>query len=214
MLIGLNGPMQSGKDTVFETMQALSEKPDSRLHKYIFKRDAFADRLKISAARALGVTGSVSDCLIFCNDLKRDGVKIYVENETIEPYSSILEITGREYLQRYGTEAHRAVFGEDFWINAVLPNLRDRHNYGRKDLRKMKNPVLVITDVRFPNEASAILSAGGEVWRVRRTEADVKASTSSHASERPLASIYVSREVTNDGGFDDLRKEVERVFPT
>jgi len=30
-------------------------------------------------------------------------------------------ITGRQALQRYGTEGHRDVFGEDFWVDALLP---------------------------------------------------------------------------------------------
>ena len=30
-------------------------------------------------------------------------------------------MTFREFLQRYGTEAHRDVFGKDFWLEYTLP---------------------------------------------------------------------------------------------
>lgn len=204
MLIGINGFLQSGKDTACKILTELSEQEDSPVSGYTIKRDAFADRLKISAARALGWGKPGEDCIAFCNELKKDGVTITVTENYV--------ITGREYLQNYGTEAHRDVFGQDFWVSAVIPSQSDWKHYGRKDLQKLENPVLVITDVRFPNEAEAVLQAGGEVWYIAREEAEKRAKKAAHASENPLPANRITRYVDNNKDLDWFAEQIKAAF--
>jgi hypothetical protein len=60
----------------------------------------------------------------------------------------------RRLLQDLGVGA-RELFGQDFWVEQVLKNI---------------NPAdrIVITDVRFQNEAEAIKKQSGQIWRVNR----------------------------------------------
>jgi hypothetical protein len=59
----------------------------------------------------------------------------------------------REYLQFIG-QVMRADLGEDVWLNAALAQLPPG--------------LVVVTDVRMPNEADAIVDAGGQVIQIIR----------------------------------------------
>lgn len=179
-IIGLTGQAGAGKDTAAAMLiEHLSDQ-------HVI-RQGFADALKLSAARALGFDGSLDECLALCNGLKATGSVI-----TTTPAGTRV-ISGRQFLQRYGTESHRDVFGSDFWIDAVLP-------VGRDDC-----DVLVVSDVRFENEAERIRDRGGEVWRVTRPSL---ANASSHSSEAGLPAHLVDVEIANAGTLEDLRAGV------
>jgi hypothetical protein len=61
----------------------------------------------------------------------------------------------RHLLQRMGTEVGRQMFGEDVWVNKAMENIyREDH--------------IVFSDVRYQNEADAILRAGGRLWKITR----------------------------------------------
>lgn len=183
-VIGLHGGLESGKDTTFSVIEKVALRP--------VKRDAFADRLKQSAAAALGYKGD--NPVDFCNVLKEYGSIHIMADGLIDEYN----ITGREYLQWYGTEAHRQVFNPDFWIKAVLPD------EGRDDLEQ--DTLLVITDVRFPNEAEAVRRVGGEVWEVDASKR--KPRDESHASEKRLPDGLIDYVLDNNGTLEDLGRNV------
>ena len=61
----------------------------------------------------------------------------------------------RRLLQVFGTEVGRKIFGETFWIDQAFKRAEE---YER----------VVFSDVRFPNEATAIQAKGGDVWRINR----------------------------------------------
>lgn len=71
----------------------------------------------------------------------------------------------RELLQRLGTEGGRDVLGENIWLNTLFE-------------KPYTN--LVITDVRFPNEAEAIQERGGKIVRIIRPHVG---APNSHLSE-------------------------------
>jgi hypothetical protein len=181
MLIGLTGRAGAGKDTVHETLVELygDQLP--------VERRSFADPLYESAAAALGVT--VNDLRRWKND---PDVLIDVSGSgDAYPHS---RQTVRQFLQRYGTEAHRDVFGEGFWTDAV-------------DLAGHRGTLVAVTDVRFVNEAEAVRAAGGIVVRVLGpNEGPV-----THPSERPLPATYVDYVLHNairDDNRRYLRKQV------
>lgn len=180
MIIGLTGKAQSGKDTAYHFLR---EGLDVEV-----KRISFAKALKESAAAAIGANGP--DPVALMDELKLTG-KIRVE---VNGYG--WTISGREYLQRYGTEAHRVLFGADFWIDRALPS--NTSHSGR---------LLVVTDVRFPNEASRIIHLGGQVWRIDR---DSAAEVESHASEEGLPSELIDLVISNNGTKDEFRELLVR----
>jgi hypothetical protein len=144
--------------------------------------------LKVSALAALGI--DTADPLGVCDKLKEEGHIRW----SYGPPSEHGDITGREYLQKYGTEAHRDVFGQNFWVNVCLPE-------GFIHAAQ----VVVVTDVRFPNEAERIHELGGHVWQIIRPSKDER---DAHASEQPLDERLIDGIIHNDGNLDDLKKSV------
>ena len=153
MIIGLHGRAQAGKDTVYERALAIWGAG-------IVERRSFADKLYESAAAALGVRPA---------DL-RDWKTNPAANVYVGGLHTVWNSeTVREYLQRYGTEAHRDIFGEDFWVQQL-------------DLTGHSNRLVFVTDVRFNNEAAAIRRAGGKIIEVIGD----KAGAYQHRSEAGL----------------------------
>lgn len=170
-------------------------------------RDAFADRLKLSAARVFFPDIAVEDAIAWCNSLKESGHIFSLSDDEAEMSYGRLGITGRVFLQHYGTEAHRDVFGHDFWTRVVLPN-PVAANWGRADVDEMAD-FLVITDVRFPNEADHIHDCGGQVWKIDRPTV---AKGDGHASEKPLAPEYLDVVIDNSGTLDDLKAHLSQAL--
>jgi hypothetical protein len=100
----------------------------------------------------------------------------------------------RTYLQRYGTEAHRDIFGCDFWVDQGMRRAQE--------VRAASNPctIPVFTDVRFENEALTIKGMGGEIWHVRGLDED----TGLHASEAPLPVSLIDRHIDNTAREDSF----------
>lgn len=180
-LIGLNGTAGSGKDTVGGFIREWGE-----LRGIPVKREGFADRLKLSAARIFFPEIELEAAVSWCNRMKTQGKLAPLGVGYGGP------ISGREFLQRYGTEAHRDVFDKDFWIEAALR----AHQPGQ---------LLVVTDVRFENEAQAIRARGGQVWRVHRS---AQITETAHVSEQTLSDDLVSAEVYNELTLEYLRRQI------
>lgn len=192
MLIGLTGKAGSGKDTTYETIHALFNevRPVIRL--------AFADLLKRSAVAAFA---DFPDWVATASDIKDNGtIKVEVEGKTI------CEISGREFLQRYGTEAHRHVFGEDFWIDAILPPLEPL-DFGPF---LQSSEIYVVTDVRYDNEAARIREYGGVIWLVERPGDDI--DESNHPSELGIDEDLIDYLLPNDGSLDDLKNNIAKTI--
>lgn len=177
-IIGLCGAAGSGKDTVAGMIAELV--PGA-------KRQGFADALKQSAARLFLPEASIEEGVQFCNTLKAP--EAVVGWAPIEGAQAIL-ISGRQFLQRYGTESHRDVFGQDFWLDAVLPD-------GRDDCE-----LLLIPDMRFENEAERVVDRGGEVWKIVRPEVS---PVEAHVSEAGIPADYIAQELLNYGTLEELR---------
>lgn len=219
VLIGLNGEAESGKDTGFEFIREWGEK-----YNLIAKREAFADRLKVSAAAALGWDAQLDigdNEIEFCNLLKCDGSVIQINVEPPEDSLELgvtYEISGREYLQFYGTEAHRDVFASDFWVDAVLPTgeaCTERGNFypqwwdsfkdGDPGYEQYAADLCVVTDVRFPNEAQRVKDLGGVVWKIDREVP----GAGDHPSEQMLDPELIDLIIDNNGDLEDYQAMIE-----
>jgi hypothetical protein len=104
----------------------------------------------------------------------------------------------RRLLQRLGTESIREYYGDDIWVNR-----------GLKSAAAVNGPV-VITDVRFPNEADAIKRAGGVLIRITRPDRDTSRDAS-HASETHIDTLPVDMVIANDAEIKDLWTKAEAV---
>ncbi len=87
-------------------------------------------------------------------------------------------MTARQFMQYFGTEVMRKMYG-NIWVSNVM-----------KRIARDGSELAVIADLRFPNECEAILNAGGTVIRLTR---DIMHDT--HESELAL----------DEGNYDQTR---------
>lgn len=199
MIIGLCGEKGSGKDTVAAYL----------IKEHGFERRAFADPMKKSVAALLDIpyheidNFKNDDTVFVTTGYKNFNVKQVAGHGPNAPYeadamwSPIRELTFREFLQRFGTESHRDVFGEDFWLDQTLPV--GGYYSGR---------AIVVTDVRFENEVRRIQDLGGHVVRVMRPGL---VSQDPHRSEAPSL-LSVNYRLINDGTIEELSGHIEHML--
>ncbi|ATI18847.1 deoxynucleoside monophosphate kinase [Streptomyces phage Diane] len=108
-------------------------------------------------------------------------------------YAKVTYPEVRALLQRAGTEAGRRVLGADVWVDALFREHADA-------------PALVVTDVRFPNEAQAIADRGGVMIQIKRPGAGPAKDRLGrvHESETALDDWSFDHVLHNDGSVRDL----------
>lgn len=203
ILIGIAGAKGSGKNTFAQLCIDYLRQAHGR---EAFEM-SWAELLKVSAAESLGLSfDSIDGYLEWADKFKEEGsVTTEWWNPTkikngIEQYigsQSIVQISGREFLQNYGTEAHREIFDDDFWVNAF---------WTTNDFRE--DDIVFICDTRFENEARSIKEHNGLIIQIANDKVD-SAANDTHASEVPLAGEYIDIIVDNNGSLEDLKKSAE-----
>jgi hypothetical protein len=145
---------------------------------YDYKRIAFADPMR----HALQIINPRLDSVTRVSDLVDDyGWDVAKKNPEV-----------RRLLQVIGTDFGRKMLGDDVWVKMAVRDLRQGDR-------------VVISDVRFPNEADAIKKLGGTVWRINRKS---NSAVNSHPSEHAMDNYMFSQVIYNDGTLDDLSDEV------
>lgn len=199
MLIGLNGRLQSGKDTTYEVIKHMAEEAGQPAP----TRVSFAEPLKESAAQALGMSRDLMEHL-------KNHEEIFIEIPTMSVMQTSMDsshkseashwkLNLRSYLQRYGTEAHRDIFGEDFWVDMALP--LDTDHEGK---------LLVVTDMRFPNEVQRVKDLGGHTVKVVR---EVETAHNLHPSEQDVDHM-IDYFLDNTGSMENLEEEIAAMLVT
>ena len=105
----------------------------------------------------------------------------------------------RHLLQRMGTEVGRQMFGEDVWVKKAMEVVHEEMH-------------VVFSDVRYHNEADAILRAGGRLWKVTRPDVG---PINSHHSDVAMDSYPTSAfdlVVVNDSSKEELFAELEKTI--
>lgn len=100
--------------------------------------------------------------------------------------------TPRQLMQTLGTEWGRTHAHPDLWLRIA-----------RRQIEQTAGPI-VITDVRFDNEARLVRDLGGIVWHITRPGA----GTVAHASEAGITASAGDWWLANDGSIVDLQLEV------
>lgn len=107
----------------------------------------------------------------------------------------IAGLTPRWALQRVGTEAMRQGVHADVWVAAMERRLQ------------LAEGRVVVSDVRFANEAAAIRAAGGVLVRVVRPGCEA----AGHASETSTADVCEDVLLCNDGTLEQLLERVDEL---
>lgn len=116
--------------------------------------------------------------------------------EAMEPHkeeqiSWLAGCSPRTMMQTLGTEWGRDLVHSELWV--------------RRALDRVAGEFVIVSDVRFPNEAKAIRKRGGIVIRVARGHAS---AGDGHVSENPLDGQLVDHELQNDSTVADLLNKV------
>lgn len=154
-----------------------------------FRRYAFADALRRVALAADPIVTPVDTV---AGSVRLSELVAEVGWEGAKAHREV-----RRTLQALGVAVREV--DPDFWVAAVLEEV------GWAD-----RPPVVITDVRFPNEAEAITSLGGVLVRVIRPGLD---ESDQHVSETALADWPTDFEILNDADITALNGRVDALLP-
>lgn len=148
--------------------------------RYGYKRTAFAAPLKEACASVFGFTHE----------------QLHGRDKELPDsyWSRVLgkPVTPRWVLQHVGTELFRQNLHPDIWVHALGKKVCD-------------GGLWAVSDVRFPNEADAIKSWGGQVWRLDRVCRCAIGGSTTHESETAMAT-YTGWDATipNHGTIREL----------
>jgi hypothetical protein len=101
----------------------------------------------------------------------------------------------RRLLQDLGIGA-RKLFGDTFWIYQALSDVAPQDK-------------VVVSDVRFKNEAQWIKEFGGQIWRVNRPGVG---AVNEHVSENELSDWDFDGVITNDKDMDHLKNQIKSLL--
>lgn len=94
----------------------------------------------------------------------------------------------RQLAQSLGTEWARKQLGDDFWLRVAEADVRQARQQGDS---------VVVSDVRFPNEAQWIVAHGGFLVRVLREPQPGEPPVNEHESEAHWHQLPVAHELHN-----------------
>jgi dephospho-CoA kinase len=210
MIIGINGRINSGKDTVGNLIKDINCENNWEIKK-------FARKLKETASLLTGIPVEKFEDQEFKKTfLDAHWNKEIFENKTSldkdnKAYnkSIIKPMTVRELLQILGTDALRNNLHPDTWVNALMCYYIPYSVKG-SDYEEYESN-WIITDMRFPNEMQAVKANGGITIRVVRPS-DKEISLDLHPSETSLDDAKFDYEIVNDGTMEDLKEKVEGII--
>ena len=111
-------------------------------------------------------------------------------------------MTYRELLQLFGTDFARDMIHPDFWVKKFDERFKELSSNGTN--------IVLVTDVRFNNEAEYIINKGGAIISIERPVPNkLNTAAQSHKSEIPIADTYIFKTIQNDGNLTHLCKAVE-----
>ena len=194
-LIGISGKIGSGKDTFAEIIRLLTSMPyltNETIAHYlnnpnpnVLKTDwnvkKFAGKLKEVATLLTGIPTYMFEDQEFKKTNLPEEWNIWFPNQDRSEPMSV-----RQFLQKLGTDAMRDGLHTNTWVNATFATFNNMSRW-------------LITDVRFPNEAAAVIEKGGILVRIERTS-----DTGDHPSETALDNYDFQIVIENKGSLLEL----------
>jgi hypothetical protein len=198
ILIGLCGAKRSGKNTFARLVIQELEKNGVKS-----KEASWASILKVSAAKSLGYEFETADEYEQWADTFKEECSITIEIIDImeEPeMKKVKSVSGRKFLQLYGTEAHRETFGDNFWIEAFWAD----NDFSKYD-------VAFITDCRFENEALSVLQKKGKIIKIENMSAEENNQKDNHDSENGIPKNLITQVIKNNSSLEDF-EQTAKIF--
>lgn len=110
----------------------------------------------------------------------------------------------REMMQKVGTifRDEKDDNEDNMWIRRMRMEITNMMSEG-------KRKVIVISDVRYPDEARMVRDFGGIIIRIIGNHTPGDLYEDKHSSETMMEAIAVDKIVHNDGSKSDLKKKVQ-----
>ncbi len=240
MIIGIHGKIGSGKDTVASMWQYIFNWQAEPTYAAYGALATYKDS-KVQIKRFAGILKQIVALLTSCDikDLEREdfknsvipgwdrsnreakewmdlrGFSYHADDDAhtirVEALSRgfIFERTYREMLQELGTNIFRTHLHEDTWVKALMSQYKP--NY--KSTIRTEYPIWLVPDLRFPNEAKAIIDAPDKGILIKVERPGIK--TNDHSSETALDNYSGWHHViTNDGTLEDLFNKILIIHKT
>lgn len=187
-LIGLVGNAGVGKDACAALLKMVG-----------YTRFAFADAVRREVEESFENNASIPHMPdhIFAHWLECAG-----EEDGIL-WKKPMTPSARQLLQWVGSEYRRAQ-DENYWIKKLETAILEYSSFIFESTVTFKN--IVISDIRFKNEALWLRKFGGQVWRVNRPGC----KPDGHVSETELLGIEADFVIENDGDLQHLATQVLR----
>lgn len=223
----LTSPNVGSKGTYEECKQ------NGFVYDVVFENRKFADKLKDMVCMMLGCTRERLEDRDFKEGIlgtewwyyklqghfKKDFDLISYEGfENTRPDHELIKTTPRLLLQLLGTDCGRDILHPNIWVNATMSDyipertrldILDTSNGDRTVLEQGESK-WIITDMRFENEADAVINAGGIAIRINRGN---EVRENEHASETGLDNYDNWDEVIeNNGTISDLVEKVRIIL--
>jgi hypothetical protein len=125
----------------------------------------------------------------------------WMVERTLKEQPTTLGYSYRQLAQTLGTEWGRSLT-PDFWLRVAAQRLDKPHLQGEN---------IVISDVRFPNEAAWLQARGGHLVRVVR---EISPAVRTHESEAHADHLPAVTELLNFGSKPTLFDQVDRLITT
>lgn len=213
MIIGINGKIGSGKNTIGDIIQMIcltNEGPT-------FEQKSFAGKLKQIASLLTGIDVKMFEDQEFKKALLGAEWGTVKENplNAIPVFGDVRFLhlmSVRELLQKLGTEAMRDGLHENVWVNALFADYKEEldpyHFKSHINESTLKYPNWILTDMRFPNEMEAVVEKDGITIRVVRYPETVK------QSRGPKDIETVPFDPTNQKHMDLWKGDSSRLHPS
>ena len=183
MLIGLVGPINSGKDTVAERL----------VTHHGYKRDSFAKSLK----------DAVSSMFNWDREMLEGNTESsrHWREQPDKFWSEKMgkEVTPRLILQQFGTEVMRGQMYDGIWVDSVIGRYKGENT--------------VISDTRFINEIKTIKAHGGIVVLVKREEIPTREEMQkqgAHQSEWDWIGSDFDYTIDNTSSLEGLNANIDQ----
>lgn len=180
MILGLCARKQNGKDTM----------ADYLCQKYKFIKLTFATPLKEACKLLFGFTEE------------------QINGDKKEVIDTRWGVSPRTVLQFIGTDLFRKQMKtiipgieDNFWVICLKNNIE-------QILKNYPNARIVISDVRFPNEAKIIQQLKGQTVKIIRSS--INNTSDQHASEKMTDNIKCDFIIENNGTKDQFYEKIDK----
>lgn len=208
-IIGITGLARSGKDTFTKFLceetnyyQYALASPikntvnilfgwDARHSDGSLKEEVQYTRILHTSTLALNLS-TLFDDMDYGASYTRDFIEVF-KNHCVYNLNGLLQykISPRKAYQLFGTEFGRKCVADTVWLD-MIPEGN-----------------VVLSDVRFDNEAEYIIRRGGRIVEIVSDRNTTKES--SHVSEKGIDKSYISATITNNRTMEELKEKAKEI---